>query len=126
MALLAAIYTAPAAGAPMEFKERVRAIAGTGLEGDRYATGSGFWKDKNPEKERKIRHVTLISAEAIVAANDWLNLQNLKPYYPAETRRNLLLFGVDPTLLNTWVEKEFAVGSVRMRGVELADPCQRP
>ena len=38
-----AIHIAPAAEAPMVAVDRVHAIAGVGLEGDRYATRTGTW-----------------------------------------------------------------------------------
>ena len=38
-----AIHVAPEAGAPMVPLARARAIAASGLEGDRYATGRGHW-----------------------------------------------------------------------------------
>lgn len=44
-------------------------------------------------------------------------------FSPAETRRNLLTEGVD---LNALVGECFMVGAVKMRGVELCDPCARP
>ena len=38
-----AIHVAAAAGEPMRVLDRARALAGAGLEGDRYATRSGHW-----------------------------------------------------------------------------------
>ena len=35
---LVAIYVTPAASAPMEARDRIDALAGAGLRGDRYAT----------------------------------------------------------------------------------------
>lgn len=43
-ATLGAIYLAPAAGAPMHRVERAKALAGQGLDGDRYAARAGFWQ----------------------------------------------------------------------------------
>jgi len=37
------IHVADEAGAPMRAIERVRAVAGRGLEGDRYFEGQGFY-----------------------------------------------------------------------------------
>ncbi len=94
----------------MQSADTVQAIAGVGLEGDRYANETGAF---SKGKAEKVRHVTLIESEAI-AGSDFL---------PSETRRNLVTTGVD---LNPLVGQEFQVGSVRMRGTELCDPCARP
>jgi MOSC domain-containing protein YiiM len=42
--VLAAIYVAPRAGAPMMERDAVEVCAGRGLAGDRYADGKGFYK----------------------------------------------------------------------------------
>jgi len=56
------IYTAPAATAPMSEQPQAQAVAGKGLEGDRYFSGTGtFWK---PQPDREL---TLIEIEAIEA-----------------------------------------------------------
>ena len=39
------IHIAPAAGLPMETVPEARAIAGRGLEGDRYALGVGYYSN---------------------------------------------------------------------------------
>ena len=39
------IHIAPSADAPMVAVDRIRAIAGVGLAGDRYATKSGTWSE---------------------------------------------------------------------------------
>ena len=42
-ALVEAIYVAATGGAPMQPVERIEAVAGEGLAGDRYPTGQGYW-----------------------------------------------------------------------------------
>ena len=111
-----ALYIAQEKGRAMEERPNVSALAGIGLEGDRYALGGGAWSDS---KRKTMRHVSLIAQEAIDEANAALE----RPFERAETRRNIVTQGID---LNALVGKEFLVGSVRMRGVELCDPCGRP
>ena len=89
---------------------------GYGLIGDRYAEGRGAY---SRSKVPKIRHVSLIAAEAIAAANEGLE----QPFEEAETRRNLVTIGLE---LNDLVGAEFSIGGILMRGVELCDPCRRP
>ena len=92
--------------------DRVRAIAGVGLEGDRYATRSGTW---SPDP-RVDRDITLIEAEVIedLAATDGIVLA------PGETRRNVTTRGIR---LNDLVGKRFRVGAVQCEGVQLCEPC---
>jgi MOSC domain-containing protein YiiM len=111
---LLAIAIARQAKGPMENVEMIEAVAGEGLRGDRYGAGIGaaqFKGRRKPENE-----VTLIASEAIEAANDEFNytIDHL------ETRRNLLTAGV---LLNDLVGKTFRVGDVRLKGLELCEPC---
>jgi MOSC domain-containing protein YiiM len=110
---LVAIYVAPVTGAPMEARATVAVMAGAGLDGDRYALGRGKYSDT----DRGPRDVTLIEREAVDAVrteDDGVAVDE------QETRRNLVTEGV---ALNHLVGRTFRVGSVRMRGVKLAEPC---
>ena len=108
-----AIHIAPASEAPMVGVDRVRAIAGVGLEGDRYATKSGTW---SPDP-RVDRDITLIEAEVIedLAATDGIHLA------PGETRRNVTTRGIR---LNDLVGRRFRVGDAVCEGMRLCEPCQ--
>jgi MOSC domain-containing protein YiiM len=92
--------------------DAVRAIAGVGLEGDRYAYGRGHYQD-----ERVSRDLTLIEAEAIEA----LAREHGIEFAAGETRRNLTTRGVG---LNELLGRRFWVGEVICRGTDLCDPCQ--
>jgi MOSC domain-containing protein YiiM len=87
--------------------ERVRAVAGSGLEGNRY------FFDQAPRG----RALTLIAAEALeaMAAETGVEIT------AAESRRNVLTSGID---LNALVGMRFRVGSVECVGVELCEPCR--
>jgi MOSC domain-containing protein YiiM len=108
-----AIHLADVAASPMRAVPLVRAIAGVGLEGDRYATGTGTY---SPDP-RTDRHVTLIEAEEIeaLAERDGIELA------PGETRRNITTRGIR---LNDLVGRRFRVGSVECEGTRLCEPCQ--
>jgi MOSC domain-containing protein YiiM len=108
------IFVASAAGAPMEARDEVDAIAGAGLAGDRYADGAGTYSGRKHSDAR--RAVTLIEREAVAAARGEGGIA-LDEH---ETRRNLVTVGVP---LNHLVDREFLVGPVRLRGVELSEPC---
>ncbi|MDN3919275.1 MOSC domain-containing protein [Roseateles violae] len=100
------IFTrSPADGAPHEHRE-VELRAGAGIVGDRY-----FDKHEEPGQ-----NLTLIEAEEIerfIAAHG-------RPQDLSITGRNLVTRGVR---LNELVGREFMVGAVRLRGVELCEPC---
>jgi MOSC domain-containing protein YiiM len=100
-----AIFTGAKRLQPMKQVEEIRAIAGQGLEGDRYGN-TGV-----PTKQ-----ITLIESEALeAAARDYgFEIQ------PNESRRNLLTHSI---ALNHLVGREFKVGEVRLRGLKLCEPC---
>lgn len=111
--LVVSIHVTPVGGAPMDAVEEVRAVAGKGLEGDRYFEGKGFYSD-HPGPERE---VTLIEEETVEALNRGHNLTVTS----GETRRNITTRGV---ALNHLVGREFRVGEVVLRGIELCEPCK--
>ncbi len=104
--ILEHIFTSPHPGAAQVPCEQVRAVAGQGLEGDRYFG----------QAARRGRNVTLIEAEQLEAFLHQLGL----PCDLSATRRNLVTRGVR---LNELVGRDLLVGPVRLRGVELCEPC---
>jgi MOSC domain-containing protein YiiM len=86
--------------------ERVRAVAGRGLEGNRH-----FYDAAPPG-----RALTLIAAEALAEGAT----ESGVPPGAAESRRNVLTSGID---LNALVGVRFRVGEVECIGVELCEPC---
>jgi MOSC domain-containing protein YiiM len=109
---VAAIYITPEEGKPMEERGAVQALAGKGLDGDRYAIEAGKYSGTKVGK----RAVTLIEREAIEGARTEYGVE-LDEH---ETRRNIVTVGVP---VNHLVGREFTVGGVRMRGYDLAEPC---
>lgn len=109
------IFTAAARGEPMQARDRVDALAGAGLAGDRYTAGEGTWSRTETGPDRQ---VTLIEAEALDAVRRDYGLA----LAPESTRRNLLVRGV---ALNHLVGATFRVGEAWLRGVELCEPCAR-
>ncbi|HET9458303.1 MAG TPA: MOSC domain-containing protein [Candidatus Limnocylindrales bacterium] len=112
-ARVVSIHTAPTEGAPMVARERVTARAGVGLDGDRYAAGTGHWSP-DPRTDREL---TLIEAEVLedLATTDEIRLA------PGETRRNVTTRGIR---LNDLVGRRFRVGAVDCEGTRLCEPCQ--
>lgn len=99
------------AGASHEV-QRVRAVEGLGLEGDRYFNGEGtFFAEGKPGQA-----LTLIEAEALegLRADTGIELR------AEDAGRNLVTRGVD---LNALVGRRFRIGAVECRGDRLCDPC---
>ena len=97
----------------MRALSEARLIAGVGVEGDRYATGKGFYS-KTPRPDRQ---VTLIEIEVL----DALLRDHEIELKPIETRRNLTTRGVP---LNHLVGTRFRVGSTLLYGARLNVPCK--
>ena len=107
-ASVVAIFTAPKKHAPLVSLDEVNAVAGCGLEGDRYFDPEGWDEPK--------REITLVEIEAIDAANRDYDLG----LAPEDMRRQIVTKGV---ALNHLIDREFALGDVRCRGIKLNEPC---
>lgn len=107
------IFIASEASRPMRPVVEARALAGRGLEGDRYCRRVGTYSDKpGPHRE-----ITLIAIEALeaVARETGIVLSR------GESRRNVVTRGVP---LNDLVGQTLRLGGVRVRAVRLCPPCQ--
>lgn len=90
----------------------VTAVAGRGIEGDRYFLETGFYSDKpGPDRE-----LTLIELETI----DALRQEHGIAVDPGDARRNVVTEGVP---LNHLIHREFSIGEVIARGIRLCEPC---
>lgn len=110
---IVAIQFASDKKAPQQSVDSIVAVAGKGLEGDRYAMGRGEFQRGAVQPDQE---VTLIESEAIAAATREYDITLTH----ADTRRNLLTEGVP---LNHLVGKSFQVGEVTLLGVQLCEPC---
>ena len=97
----------------MQLVDRARALAGRGLEGDRYADGAGTFSPRGAH--RPGYELTLIAAEVV----EELTARDAALDF-ASTRRNVLTRGID---VNALVGRDFSIGDVRCRGLRLAEPC---
>lgn len=104
------IFVAPESAAAMVSLSEVRAFADRGLEGDRFLRQS--WSAVN----RSDKAVSLIEDEVLQLAAAELNRDAIADL----TRRNLVTRGVP---LIDLLHREFTIGSVRMRGIRLFEPC---
>ncbi len=97
----------PARDVPMLEVGTAEAVAGIGLVGDRYASGSGK------------RGVTLIQAEHLPVI---ASLAGHASVVPATLRRNLVVEGIPLVALKG---NRFRIGEVLLEGTDDCDPCSR-
>ena len=107
-----AIHIATTGAAPMKSVATAQAVAGRGLEGDRYYSKLGTYSNEPGSG----RDVTLIEFEALEGLRRDYKVQ----LEPGQSRRNIVTRGV---ALNHLVEKEFCIGDVVLRGTRLCEPC---
>lgn len=107
-----ALHIGAEAEAPLAAVGAVRAVSGSGLEGDRYYHRIGTFS----KKDRPGRQVTLIEAEALaaLARDHGIDLP------PGASRRNITTEGI---ALNHLVGRTFQVGEAVLRGIQLCEPC---
>jgi hypothetical protein len=108
-----AIHVSPEAGEPMQGRERVEAVAGRGLRGDRYFAGEGTYSESARDVPREL---TLIEAETL----ETIERESGIELPPGAHRRNVTTRGV---ALNHLVGERFRVGTAVCEGVELCEPC---
>lgn len=101
------LFIAGEKSAPMQSCDWVRAVAGVGLEGDRYAAGEGTFSGPVGYE------VTLIDEKSLAVVEPSLAAE--------ETRRNIVTSGVD---LNRLVGRRFQVGEATLIGRRLCEPCR--
>ena len=105
-----ALFIGPEEGGPITGVESVSAVAGRGLEGDRYFhSGEG---EHDPTLE-----ITLVEIEPLEEAPTKHDLD----VQPIDMRRNVVTRGVT---LRDLIGKEFNVGEVRVEGLEDNPPCR--
>lgn len=107
------IHIAEEAGAAMQPLDSAKLVAGVGIEGDRYATGRGYYS-KTPRADRQVTLIEMETLEAL-ARDHGIELA------PNETRRNLTTRHVP---LNHLVGRRFRVGAVLLLGARLNVPCK--
>ena len=106
------IHVAPGRGTPTTSIAQVRAVPGKGLVGDRHFGRA----EGDPDAPHPDREITFVEVETIEAlARDYgLSLE------PGDVRRNIVTRGV---ALNHFVDRQFTVGEVALRGLRLCEPC---
>ncbi len=97
----------------MESRQEVKAVAGKGLEGDRYLTGTGYYSG-NIEWDSS---VTLIESEAFETFERDYGFK----LPPESLRRNIVTKGIS---LNTLIGQKFTIGQVTLEGLKPWPTCR--
>ncbi len=112
---LHAIIIGEKAKEPLHYIQRVQAVKGKGLEGDRYFYGKGTFN--KPQLSQDVRELSILPFESLAECNrrlesdlDFLDL-----------RRNLIIKNFDPSLLE---DKVFTIGTAKFRIVRTCPPCR--
>ncbi len=112
---LHAIIIGEKAKEPLHYIQRVQAVKGKGLEGDRYFYGKGTFN--KPQLSQDVREVSILPFESLAECNrrlesdlDFLDL-----------RRNLIIKNFVPSLLE---DKVFTIGTAKFRIVRTCPPCR--
>lgn len=105
-----AIYVAPTGAAPMDAVEEIEAVAGGGIQGDRYMTGKGYWSALDECQ------VTLIEGEIL----DRIAAETNTRVTQGEHRRNIVTRGIR---LYELKGKQFSVGEAVFEFDRPRPPC---
>jgi MOSC domain-containing protein YiiM len=107
---LEAILVADAAGAPMRAVEVATACAGRGLDGDRYAAGTGWWRATDGCQVTMIHaeHLARAARRSGVAVTD------------GRHRRNLVISGLADAQLR---ERQLRIGEALFSWHRVRPPC---
>lgn len=107
---VAALLIASAATAALVRVDEARAVAGSGLAGDRYADGAGTFSGTGRGYQ-----LTLVEAEAL----DGVRAGGIEITWE-QARRNVVTRRIR---LNALVDRRFLIGEVECIGRRLAEPC---
>jgi len=107
---LDAIFITEAAGEPMRRVDKIEALCGQGLAGDRYATGQGHWRATDGCQ------VTLVTAEDLHRAEQRSSLD----FSTGQHRRNLVVSRIP---LDAFRRCRVHIGEVELEFHRLRPPC---
>tara|TARA_B100001093_G_scaffold499961_1_gene549838 strand:- start:1075 stop:1545 length:471 start_codon:yes stop_codon:yes gene_type:complete len=106
------LFTTPNGAEKMISAEHLFCLAGKGIEGDRYALGTGTYS-KKPEPGRQL---TIIEIEELEALKHLPDISCI----PEQCRRNVISQGIR---LNDLVGKIISIGNVELKVHRLCQPC---
>ena len=93
-------------------KDRINAIKGMGIKGDRYYLGQGKWSAKNKPHQQ----ISLIESENI----DLINFHFKNKFNYQDFRRNIITKNIK---LNGLIGQKIIVGESMLKVIKLRHPC---
>ena len=108
--VVASLFISAQAGAPMQEKEQIEAIAHKGLHGDRYCEGCGFWSEKDECQ------VTIIAQEDL----DDMTRETGIDFGKGLHRRNIVTRNI---AIEQFVGKRFQIGEAKFAYDRPRPPC---
>jgi len=112
---LHAIIIGKEAKAPLHYVDSVQAVAGKGLEGDRYFYGTGTFN--KPQLSQAVREVSILPYETLAECN-----QRLKSDLDfLDLRRNLIIENFDYEVMGNNI---FTIGEATFKIVRTCPPCR--
>lgn len=110
------VFVSPDTGEEMIEREQINAVAGQGIEGDRYYKGKGIWNEWEDNPNNEASEVTFIEEESINSVKEDYGID----LDPSDPRRNIVTQDVP---LNHLVGEQFQVGDAICEGLNLCEPC---
>ncbi len=101
------IYVSRRSAGPIESKQTARLLPGKGIDGDRYALGTGTYSARFMSEPGK--NLTMVSAEGIREATERTGMKAFDDM--GELRRNLVLSGISAQELNEMIGHEVQIGT---------------
>jgi len=112
---LHAIIIGKKAREPLEYVHSVMAVAGCGLEGDRYYYGEGTFND--PRLDQKVREVSIIDYKSLEECNKRLE----STFEFKDLRRNLVIEHFNDEIVQG---KVLCIGEAEFKIVRTCPPCR--
>jgi len=112
---LHAIIIGKEAQKPLRYIKSVQAVAGRGLEGDRYFYGQGTFN--KPQLSQSVREVSILPYDSLSQCNERLGAK----LDFLDLRRNLVIGNFDYEVVKG---REFNIGSATFKIVRTCPPCR--
>jgi hypothetical protein len=106
MAKIEGIFIAPESAAPTQSLQTATLIRGIGIEGDRYALGTGTYSAKFLKEPGK--SLTMVSADSLEAE---MKSTGIEPLPLGTMRRNIVLRGITAETVNKMIGHEVKIGA---------------
>lgn len=95
--------------------QSIKAVAGKGLEGDRYYYGQGTFN--KPQVSQDVREISILPYDSLTVCNE--RLETSLDFL--DLRRNLIIKDFDISLLEN---KIFTIGTAQFRIIRTCPPCR--